>query len=223
MKVFKLEFIMWIALAFVTACGLTPAAPIPSITPQPFLTLPPRHTPTTTTEATDTATATTAALPSATLTNRPSLFTKTPTPTPTEVIFCPDSDSSSCGIIPRGCYRTDDIYNDPWLSGWAQVYSDARTETASWVLDPLELTLHYIGYFRSSQGSHDHVKVHDEISGEVMVLICDYGLLDDSVSGIERRIDLVQDGAFWVIQWAGARYHCQPGRGSPDWSPELCY
>jgi hypothetical protein len=216
----KLAILVLIATSLVTSCA--PASPTTNPSSQPFLTLPPRYTPTVTPEVTDTATATTVPSPSATSTRQVVPLFQTPTPTITEEVSCPVTETSTCGLVPRGCYRTYDIYNDPWLSGWAETYNEAREQAASWVLDPRQLALRFVGYFSSGQQSHDHVNVHDQITGETMVLICDYGLLSDSVWGIERRIDLVQDGPFWAILWAGARYRCQPNRGSQDWSTVLC-
>ncbi|GEM_PF-1207548 len=57
------------------------------------------------------------------------------------------------------------------------------------------------------------------------VIITQTGLLDDSLNGIRHRADFESSGAdnnSWTMVWVGKQYKCYPGRGSQDWSKELC-
>ncbi len=52
------------------------------------------------------------------------------------------------------------------------------------------------------------------------------GFEDDSIQGIRYRADFEPYGADvnqWRLIWAGRQYRCQSGRGSQDWSPNLCF
>lgn len=57
------------------------------------------------------------------------------------------------------------------------------------------------------------------------VIVSESGLLDDSVNGIRHRADFEpsgSDGKSWKMVWVGRQSKCYPGRGSQDWSKELC-
>ncbi|MGB3654245.1 MAG: hypothetical protein WBA41_23965 [Rivularia sp. (in: cyanobacteria)] len=56
------------------------------------------------------------------------------------------------------------------------------------------------------------------------VIITETGLLDDSVNGIRDRADfeLSEADKSWKMVWAGKQYKCQSGRGSQDFTKQLC-
>ena len=56
------------------------------------------------------------------------------------------------------------------------------------------------------------------------VIITETGLLDDSVNGIRDRADfeLTEADKSWKMVWAGKQYKCQSGRGSQDFTKQLC-
>ncbi|MEA5599218.1 hypothetical protein [Rivularia sp. UHCC 0363] len=56
------------------------------------------------------------------------------------------------------------------------------------------------------------------------VIVTETGLLDDSVNGIRDRADfeLSEADKLWKMVWVGKQYKCQSGRGSQDWSKQLC-
>ncbi len=56
------------------------------------------------------------------------------------------------------------------------------------------------------------------------VIVTETGLLDDSVNGIRDRADfeLSESDKSWKMVWAGKQYKCQSGRGSQDFTKQLC-
>ena len=129
---------------------------------------------------------------------------------------------SSCQPLSKASYRPDDIENDLWNSWWLDEYDAARSSSASWVQDPIDLALRFAGYPNPDEVAPDRVNVFYENSSTVTVVICKDGLMDDSVRAKEHRIDLVRNGGLWEIEWSGARFRCVPNRGSQEWTTDLC-
>ncbi|MGF1519448.1 MAG: hypothetical protein ACFCVB_16830 [Nodosilinea sp.] len=61
-----------------------------------------------------------------------------------------------------------------------------------------------------------------ETNAGALVLLTQTGLADDSVNGMRYRLEFVPDGDQWQLDWAGRQVRCQAGRGSEDWSTDLC-
>ena len=93
--------------------------------------------------------------------------------------------------------------------------------------DPKAIALSALGDVESEGGSRD-VKVDYPQSDQAVVTITQTGVADDSVREIRYRAELVttsksaQTSKQWKLVWAGSQVKCQPGRGSQDWTTELC-
>ncbi|MEM7592513.1 MAG: hypothetical protein AAF383_13490 [Cyanobacteria bacterium P01_A01_bin.83] len=69
----------------------------------------------------------------------------------------------------------------------------------------------------------EEIEVDTSNSEQTIVTITQTNLPDDSVNSIRYRVDFKNDGSQWQMEWSGQQFICQPGRGSQDWSQELCY
>lgn len=57
---------------------------------------------------------------------------------------------------------------------------------------------------------------------QVILLLTQTNLPDDSVRGIRYRLEFEPVGEQWQLVWVGRQTRCQPGRGHQDWQPALC-
>lgn len=93
--------------------------------------------------------------------------------------------------------------------------------------DPKAIALSAFGNVESEGGSRD-VTVDYPQPNQAIVTITQTGVADDSVREIRYRAELVttsksaQTSKQWKLVWAGSQVKCQPGRGSQDWTTELC-
>jgi hypothetical protein len=169
-------------------------------------------------------------MPTHTVTQMPS-GTPTPAytfrPSPTLLLFTPPVDivwlSDGTQLLSREHYRPYDFDNDPWLQSFATLYREAIQQNEIWVENPITVALRFSGFYTPDCGGPDRLIVFYENDSSVVVVIGrDHIRFDDSVAGIEDRIDLVRQGAVWEFEWVGGRFRCQPGRGQQDWGPDLC-
>lgn len=89
--------------------------------------------------------------------------------------------------------------------------------------DPAEIALEVFGSPEPGEGNfEEQVEVLAETNAGALVLLTQTGLADDSVNGMRYRLEFVPDGDQWQLDWAGRQVRCQAGRGSEDWSTDLC-
>jgi hypothetical protein len=108
-------------------------------------------------------------------------------------------------------YGAYDFAKDPWLASFAQEYKDARLNHSSWVVDPIALALRVAGYPNIDGTNPDQVDIYYVNSTKLVVVIKDFGLMDDSVESRDIRVDLVKKGDIWEVEWAGLRQRCRRG------------
>lgn len=74
-----------------------------------------------------------------------------------------------------------------------------------------------------SEGNfNQEVTVVEQTSEMATVTLTQTGLLDDSVEGIRYWLEFDAGENAWEMVWAGRQVRCYPGRGSQEWSTELC-
>ena len=122
----------------------------------------------------------------------------------------------------RGAYRQSQPEETPGFAEFLEAYETARAEQADWVRDPVAVALRLTGYPNSDEESPDQVTLYQTGPERLTVVLLLESARDDSVRDIEDRIDLIREGDVWRVEWAGARWRCQPGRGQQDWGIELC-
>ncbi len=88
---------------------------------------------------------------------------------------------------------------------------------------PEELALTAFGAEEVEGLLKEDIEIDTSNSGQAIVTITQTNLPDDSVNSIRYRIDFKSDNSQWQMEWAGQQFICQPGRGSQNWSKELCY
>lgn len=89
--------------------------------------------------------------------------------------------------------------------------------------DPAEIAREVFGSPEPGEGNfEEQVEVVEETDNGALVLLTQTGLADDSVNGMRYRLEFVPEGNQWQLDWAGRQVRCQAGRGSEDWSTDLC-
>lgn len=88
---------------------------------------------------------------------------------------------------------------------------------------PRKLALNAFGLEEIEESLQEDVEMDTNNSKQAVVTITQTNLPDDSVKSIRYRIDFKSDQSQWQMEWAGKQFVCQQGRGSQDWSKELCY
>jgi hypothetical protein len=88
---------------------------------------------------------------------------------------------------------------------------------------PTEVALSAFGSTEPGEGNFtEDVVVVEETANQALVVLTQTGLADDSVNGMRYRLEFVPEGDQWRLDWAGRQVRCQSGRGSQDWTTELC-
>ena len=89
--------------------------------------------------------------------------------------------------------------------------------------DPTQIALDVFGSTEPGEGNFtEEVVVVDESADQTLVALTQTGLADDSVNGMRYRLEFVPEGDQWRLDWAGRQVRCQAGRGSEDWTTDLC-
>jgi len=66
------------------------------------------------------------------------------------------------------------------------------------------------------------VTIVEQTTTDAIVTLTQTGLLDDSVEGVRYWLEFDAGENAWEMVWAGRQVRCYPGRGSQDWTTELC-
>lgn len=99
--------------------------------------------------------------------------------------------------------------------------------------DPEAIALAAFGMdnLETAEGSPEQiVTINTDTPNQAIVIITQTGLLDDSVRGIQYRVDFEPDTldsnssstAQWRVVWSGRQQTCYPGRGPQVWTTKLC-
>lgn len=110
------------------------------------------------------------------------------------------------------------------LNKIASHYPNDRQNKAPNIIgtDPKKLVLETFGLAKKQDSQKQEITVICTESNQVIVLLKQTGLRDDSVAGIRYYVELVPVEKGWRITWAGRQQKCYPQRGHTDWSTELC-
>lgn len=66
------------------------------------------------------------------------------------------------------------------------------------------------------------VEIVEQTTTDAIVILTQTGLLDDSVEGMRYWLEFDAGENAWEMVWAGRQVRCYAGRGSQDWTTELC-
>jgi hypothetical protein len=90
-------------------------------------------------------------------------------------------------------------------------------------MEPEQIALAAFGMETPMEGNFSQEVTLVEQTAEIaIVTLTQTGLLDDSVEGMRYWLEFAADENAWEMVWAGRQVRCYPGRGSQDWSTELC-
>jgi len=124
--------------------------------------------------------------------------------------------------------RADSIASNLWrtsetLIGHSDILSQLSAENRTGN-DPVRMALVIVGTPRPGAPLALEVLPVDsaESPSRVIITLERSGFLDDSIAGDRHRFDMTQQNGQWTIQRAGRQVRCQRGRGSQDFSAQLC-
>ena len=72
-----------------------------------------------------------------------------------------------------------------------------------------ELALHVAAFPNADGTSPSRVAATDVTQERMTVTILAEGLMDDSVSARETRVELAADRGVWMVEWVGERWRCR--------------
>jgi len=89
--------------------------------------------------------------------------------------------------------------------------------------DPEEISLDAFGIAEPVEGNFtQEVDMVKQTRTRAIVSLIQTGLPDDSVKAIRYRLEFESEENQWELVWAGRQVRCWPGRGSQEWSRDLC-
>lgn len=133
----------------------------------------------------------------------------------------PDADTASETVAPE----SETVAEAPETSEGRAVYSEVSLppEDQRVGADPEEIALATFGIDDPGEGNFvQEVMVDEQTATDAVVTLTQTGLLDDSVEGMQYRLEFVAADNQWEMVWAGRQVRCQPNRGSQAWSTDLC-
>ncbi|MEB3313190.1 MAG: hypothetical protein VKL98_03490 [Cyanobacteriota bacterium] len=90
-------------------------------------------------------------------------------------------------------------------------------------VDPQQIALETFGLAEPGEGNFSQtVEVLEQTPTQAVVTLLQTGLPDDSVEAMRYRMEFQAQGPQWQLVWVGRQVRCRPGRGSQDWSTDLC-
>jgi hypothetical protein len=88
---------------------------------------------------------------------------------------------------------------------------------------PEQIALDAFGLEEPMEGNFSQdTQLVEQTSEMAIVTLTQTGLLDDSVEGVRYWLEFDAGETAWEMVWAGRQVRCYPGRGSQDWTTELC-
>ena len=89
--------------------------------------------------------------------------------------------------------------------------------------DPEQIVLDAFGSETPIEGNfNQEVTVVEQTPDAAIVMLTQTGFLDDSVEGMRYWVELEAGENAWEMVWVGRQVRCYTGRGSQDWTTELC-
>lgn len=88
--------------------------------------------------------------------------------------------------------------------------------------DPTLLGLCVAGFPNLDGAQPGEVRTYRIDDQNMVVVVTQDGMADDSLAAQETRIDILKQGDTWTILWVGQRWKCRPNRGHEDWGTDLC-
>jgi hypothetical protein len=102
----------------------------------------------------------------------------------------------------RSAYIPIDIYTRTEF--WTAYYW-ARDHRGGWLEDAQEVALEFV--VEGEEWSRRTISIHPMEQDKVSVVI-DRRVYDDSIAQIKYRVDLIQRGSAWEVEWAGTMHKC---------------
>lgn len=100
---------------------------------------------------------------------------------------------------------------------------NAQKAGEKWAKDPASVALVFTGPFEGKSQRIERVNESAESDTYVTITVTEDGYMDDSVRGAVYFLGFKRgDNGFWVLESAGKKIKCWPGRGHEDFGAEPC-
>ncbi|PSR17777.1 hypothetical protein C8255_10780 [filamentous cyanobacterium CCP3] len=109
------------------------------------------------------------------------------------------------------------------IGGDRSAYSEIPVPEGAVGAEPTDIALATFGSTEPGEGNFaEEAELIEQTDDQALVVLTQTGLADDSVNGMRYRLEFVPEGDQWRLDWAGRQVRCQQGRGSEDWTTDLC-
>ncbi|MBE9113587.1 hypothetical protein IQ273_29885 [Nodosilinea sp. LEGE 07298] len=109
------------------------------------------------------------------------------------------------------------------MGGDRTAYSEVPVPEGAVGAEPTDIALATFGSTEPVEGNfEEEAELVEQTDDQALVILTQTGLADDSVNGMRYRLEFVPEGDQWRLDWVGQQVRCQQGRGSQDWTTELC-
>ncbi len=140
------------------------------------------------------------------------------------LVACESSTTTPEAIPPATeAPMTDGSSDGGIASGDRSAYSEVPVPEGAVGADPTDIALATFGSSEPVEGNFEEkAELIEQTDDQALVILTQTGLADDSVNGMRYRLEFVPEGDQWRLDWAGRQVRCQTGRGSEEWTTELC-
>jgi hypothetical protein len=122
----------------------------------------------------------------------------------------------------RSAYLADDLTGAEWQREFDTHYRRALSVDEERGIDPKLVALSAAGYPNDDNIPPESVATFDSEPGRLIFVISSGPAMDDSISLVEWRIDLIQQDGRWQVEWAGHRWVCGRDLFRWGWTTDRC-
>lgn len=109
-----------------------------------------------------------------------------------------------------------------WMRPFKTDFEAAVSNNQDWIKYPERIALRISGYPNPDSALPEEVLLFQPSEDKVTAIVSDLKLLDDSLFGIQYRVEMSKIGSYWSVTWLGMRWQCRSNRGHEDWGITPC-
>jgi hypothetical protein len=122
----------------------------------------------------------------------------------------------------RSAYLAYDLASAKWQREYDMHYRRALSAAEEQGATPKLMALSAAGYPNDDNIPPESITNVDSELGRLIFVISSGPAMDDSISLIEWRVDLIQQDGHWQIEWAGERWVCGRDLFRWGWTTDRC-
>jgi hypothetical protein len=122
----------------------------------------------------------------------------------------------------RSTYLASDLTSAKWQKEFDSHYRRALSADEAQGIDPKLVALSAAGYPNDDNIPPESVATFESEPGRLIFVIASGPAMDDSISLVEWRVDLIQQDGRWQVEWAGRRWVCGRDLFRWGWTTRNC-